>query len=181
MILLNQMKNFFKQKNNGRKVLSQAKGYSVLELVFYIALFATISLVVINAMITMTKAFKETSIQTEFVQSGVIMERMSREIRQAYDISSITATDLVLNTTDSLGANKTVRFLLSGTNLQLFENAVLVGNLNPPNIVVTGLTFSQITTTKGKAVKIVLSLRSSNDASNRVKDFYDTVVLRGVY
>ena len=181
MILLNQMKNFFKQKNNGRKVLSEAKGYAVLELLFYISLFVVLSLVVIDAMITMARSFKETAIQAELVQSGTIIERISREIRSSYDINSISTTDLVLNTTDSGGVNKTVEFLLSGSNLQLLENSILTGNLNTPNIVITALTFTQITTAKGKAVKVSLTLRSTNDKLARTQDFYDTVVLRGNY
>ena len=156
-------------------------GYTIFELLFYISFFALLSLLVINAMVTMTKSFKETAIQAELAQSGSIMEKMSREIRQAYDISSINSTDLNLNTTDSAGAEKTVEFLLSGSNVQFLENSVLTGNLNAPNIVVTGLSFTQIITGKGKAVKIVLSIRSSNDSLARVQDFYDTVVLRGNY
>ena len=133
-------------------------------------------------MIIMTKSFRETSIQGELAQSGAILERISREIKQAYGIDpASTADDLKLNTKNDAGANKTVEFLLSGSNLQLLENSVLTGNLNAPNIIVTGLTFTQITTVKGKAIKIVLSIRSSNDSSARVQYFYDTVVLRGSY
>ncbi len=156
-------------------------GYAILELLFYIAFFSIFSSVVINAMITMTRSFREISIQRELAQSGVIIERMSREIRQAYDISFISANDLKLNTKDDAGANKTVEFLLSDSNLQFFENDVLVGNLNTPNMMVTSLNFTQITTAKGLAVKIVLSVRFGNDSLNRIQDFYDTVVLRGSY
>jgi len=163
------------------KIDKTKHGYAILELLFYIVFFSILSLVVINAMITMARIFRETTVYAELVQSGVIMERIGREIRTSYDISSISSSDLALNTTDSIGANKTIRFLLSGTDLQFFENAVLTGNLNTPNIVVTGLTFSQITTVQGKTVKVVLSLRSSNDKLNRVQDFYDTIVLRGGY
>ncbi|OGI67886.1 hypothetical protein A3A05_01685 [Candidatus Nomurabacteria bacterium RIFCSPLOWO2_01_FULL_41_12] len=163
------------------KINKTKHGYAILELLFYIVFFSILSLVVINAMITMARIFRETTVYAELVQSGVIMERIGREIRTSYDISSISSSDLALNTTDSIGANKTIRFLLSGTDLQFFENAVLTGNLNTPNIVVTGLTFSQITTVQGKTVKVVLSLRSSNDKLNRVQDFYDTIVLRGGY
>ena len=132
-------------------------------------------------MITMTRSFRETGIQGELVQSGTIMEKISREIRQAHDINSITATNLNLDSTDSAGVDKTVQFVLSGNNLQFVENGVLVGNLNSPNIVVTGLTFTQITTVEGKAVKVALSVRSSNDQLNRVVDFYDTISLSGSY
>jgi len=163
------------------KIKNYKKGYAILELLFYIAFFAILSLVVINAMIVMTRSFRETSIQGELIQSGVIMERISREVRQAYNISSISATDLNLDSTDNGGANKTVEFLLSGTDIQLLENGVLTGNLNTPNIAVTALTFTQVTTTKGKAVKVALTVKSNNDALARTQDLYDTIVLRGIY
>ena len=163
------------------KIENYSRGYTLVELLFYIAFFSILSVVVIQSLVTMTRSFKETSIQAELVQSGTIIERISREIRQAYDISSISATNLGLASTDSAGANKTVEFLLSGTSLQLLENSVLTGNLNTPTIVVTDLSFTQITTLKGKAVKIALSFRSENDTLNRVQTFYDTVVLRNGY
>lgn len=163
------------------KIENYKRGYAIIELLFYIALFALLTLAVINGMIVMTMAFRETAIQSELLQSGNVMERISREIRQANDISSIGASDLVLNTKDLGGANKTVEFLLSGSNLQMLENSVLTGNLNTPNISVIGLAFTQIITNKGKAVKISLTVRSTNDKLNRIKTFYDTVVLRGDY
>lgn len=157
-------------------------GYAILELVFYIALFVVISLVVINAMITMGRSFRETSIQAGLAQAGNIMERISREIRASYDIDvASTSTDLKLKTTDGTGALKTEELLFSSPNVQLIENNVLTGNLNTPNIVVMALTFTQITTVKSKAVKIVLTIKSANDVSGRTENFYDTVVLRGVY
>jgi len=163
------------------KIIQQKNGYTILELLFYITFFSIFSFVVINAMITMSRSFRETSIQGELVQSGLIMERMSREIRAAYGINSINANDLVLNTKDDADVNKTVKFSLSGSNIQLIENNVVTGNLNTSNIIITDLTFTQITTIAGKAVKIVLSVRSSNDSLNRIVDFYDTIVLRGDY
>ena len=162
------------------KIENYRRGYAILELLFYIAFFAVFSLITINAMIAMAESFKETSVQGELVQSGIIMEKISREIRQAYGISSISATDLNLNNTNG-EVNKTVEFLLSGSSIQLLENGVLTGNLNTPKIAVTGLTFTQITTTKGKAVKIFFTVRSVNDALARTFDFYDTIVLRGSY
>ncbi|OGI62776.1 hypothetical protein A2818_00835 [Candidatus Nomurabacteria bacterium RIFCSPHIGHO2_01_FULL_40_12] len=169
------------KNNKKKKIIAYTSGYTVVELVFYIALFVILTLAVINAMITMTRAFRETTIQSELLQSGNLMERISREVRASYDIASIGATDLVLNTKDSGGANKTVEFLLSSSNLQMLENSVLTGNLNTPNITVTGLAFTQIITTKGKAVKISLTVRSNNDKLDRDKTFYNTVVLRGDY
>ncbi len=160
---------------------NKQKGTALLEFVFYIIFFTILSLLVVNTMITMTKSFRETAIQTELVQAGTIMERISREIRSAYAIASVNATNLVLNTKDENDNDKTVQFLLSGSNLQLLENSVLTGNLNTSNIVITSLIFNQITTTEGKAVKVEITVRSMSDALARTFNFYDTIVLRGEY
>ena len=163
------------------KIRKTKGGYTLIEILFYIALFSVLTLAIINSFITMTKAFKEISIQSDLVQSSLVIERMSREIRQAYGINSIATSDLKLNTKDELDNNETVRFLLSGSDIQLFENDVLTGNLNTPNIQVVNLSFTQITTVNGNAVKISLSVKSGRDTTNRVENFYNTVLLRGDY
>jgi type II secretory pathway pseudopilin PulG len=165
----------------GKIKIKKENGYAILELLFYISIFVVLALVVIDSMIIMSRAFKETSIQAEFLQGGAIMERMSREVRQAYGVSAISSTDLSLNTTDSAGVNKVVRFALSGTNIQLWDAGINIGNMNPPNISVTSLSFTQITTAEGQAIKIVMTIQSSRDTSNRSVEFYDTLVLRGDY
>lgn len=163
------------------KINKKIFGYSTVELLFYISLFAVFSLVIINTMIIMTNAFKETKIYGELLENGTIMERMSREIKQSLDISSISASNLVLNTKDESGADKTVEFLLSGSNIQFLENDVFVANLNSANTTVMSINFTQITTIRGKAVKIFLTIKSNSDSLNRSQSFYDTIVLRGGY
>ena len=163
------------------KIRKTKGGYTLIEILFYIALFSVLTLAIINSFITMTKAFKEISIQSDLVQSSLVIERMSREIRQAYGINSIVTSDLKLNTKDEADNNKTVRFVLSGTNIQLYENDVLTGNLNTPNIQAVDLSFAQITTVNGNAIKVSLSVKSGRDTTNRVENFYNTVLLRGDY
>ena len=157
------------------------EGYALIELLFYISIFAILILVVINSMIVMTKSFRETTIQAEFVNASSIMERMSREIRQASDISSISTSNLVLNTTDEFEVDKTVEFSLSNSNIDFSEDGISQGNLNTPNIIISNLNFTEITTTEGKAIKILITLYSTNDDLNRNIDFYNTIALRGNY
>lgn len=157
------------------------KGYSIVEMLFYISIFSVFSVVLINSLVVMTRAFRANTIQADLVQSASILERMSREVRQAYGINSIGASDLRLNTKDDLGNNKTVRFVLTGSDILFYENDVLTGNLNSPNIQVNTLSFSQITTTVGVAIKISLSLNSTRDGASTTEDFYNTIVLRGGY
>ncbi len=171
-----------KSKNQKSPSWQRAQGgYTLIELVFYVTLFAILSLAVINSLITMTKAFKETAIQIELAQGGDIMEKISREVRKASEINTISANSLLLNTKDDEGADKTVEFLLSDSNVQFIENSIVTGNLNASGVIVTDLAFGQISTTEGSAVKINLTIRSNKDTLNRTINFYNTVVLRGGY
>ncbi|MEK7564167.1 MAG: hypothetical protein AAB510_01185 [Patescibacteria group bacterium] len=136
---------------------------------------------IISTFITMSKAFKETTIQADLLQSSNILERISREVRQAYDINFISATDLRLNTIESNNRTIILRFVLSGYNIQVYQDDVFIGNLNIPSIEVTSLSFTQITTAQGKGVRITLSTRSNRDSLSRTYDFYSTAALRGSY
>lgn len=164
-----------------RNLPTHNRGSTIIELLFYIILFAMLSLVVINSLIVMTKSFKETTINKDLSESANILERISRDVKGSYSIQTISATSLKLNTADSVGANKTVQFSLSGTNIQVLENDVLIGNINSSNISVTALSFTQITTAHGTAVKVSMTTQANRYASTRTADFYDTLVLRGDY
>jgi len=163
------------------RIVGSRRGNTIVETLFYIVIFAMLSIAVINAMITMMKSFKETKVQREIIQSGEIMERISREIKQANNISSLTSSDLILNTKDGAGANKLVEFVLTNSDIQFLENGAFTGNLNSPNITAQNLSFSQINTVAGRAVKVFLTIRAVDDSLNRNYDFYDTLVLRGSY
>ncbi len=161
--------------------LQNKKGFTLLEMVFYVALFSVISLILVQAIITMVASFRETQITADINQTNQVLERVSREVRQAISINTISATNLKLNTTDSSGNAATITFTISGTNLELRQNDVLIGNLNSTNLKVTALTFTQITTTNSSAVKIEMTVTSNRYGSVRTANFYDTLVLRGSY
>lgn len=141
----------------------------------------------------MTKAFKETAIQRELMQGGNIMERISREVRQSYGISLINTNSLKLYTKNPISTyeegrlydpditDKTIEFSLSGTDLEFLRNGGFMGNLNTTNISVEDVVFTEISTSRGKAVKIFLRIKSLHDLSARSQDFYNTVVLRSEY
>lgn len=164
-----------------KKGIKNSSGYALLETLFYVFFLGVLSIVVINSILVMTKSFKETRRQTEIVQSSHIMERISREIKQAYSIASISSTSLRLNTRDAAGTSKTIEFTLLGTDLRLLDNGTFIGNLNLPSILISNLSFTEITTSRGTAVKVSFSVGSNRDLLNRTYDFYNTAVLRGAY
>lgn len=164
------------------KIKKSNKGYSIIELLFYLSLLAILTVALINSIIVMAKSFQQTTINTDFLQSLHIMERISREVKNASSIASITNGDLTLNTTNDLDQSITRRFELSGGDVRFYENGVLLGNLNTTHISVNTMNFTEITTAKGKAIKVFLQVQSKRDPQlDRSEDFYDTMVLRGLY
>src|SRR3989338_7891382 len=151
------------------------KGYAALELIFYISLFAVLSIAVIDSILVMTKTLQGAKAERELIRGGEIMERMSREIRQAKEIVSVQANNLKITVPDGEG-EKEIEFKLNNSNLELIENHTLTGNLNGPGTLVSSVIFSQINTAKGKAVKISLSIASKTNQS-RSENYYNTVNL----
>ena len=70
----------------------------MVELLFYLSLFGVFSIAVINSIIVMGKSFQQTNINTDFIQSLHIMERVSRDIKNAYSIHALGVGDIALNT-----------------------------------------------------------------------------------
>ncbi len=156
-------------------------GFSLLEMVFYVSLFAIISLVLVKATLSMIAAFRDTQVTADINQSSQVFERMAREIRQANSIDTISTSNLKLNSEDSSGNPKTITFTLNGSNLELRENDVLIGNLNPTNLSITSISFTQITTSNSTAVRIIMSVGSTRYNSGRTEEFNNTLVMRGSY
>jgi len=171
------------------------KGYGILELVFYIAIFAIIALLVINSILTMVSSFKETKANNNLIQSSKILEKISREIRNSESIHTWSVSSLKLNNQDSAGNPRTSTFTLSGDDLNFYENDTLVGTLNPTNISVTSLTFTpvafvrstdvysaaEVVPLNSDAVKVALTLEVNSFGVIRSKTFYTTIVLRESY
>ena len=163
-----------------------SKGFSLIEILIYLAIFAVVSIVVINSFITVLSSFKRTRSDRDLLESGLTsVERISREIRQAKSIDMTNSTCsgsfciLQLNSTDINGVDKIVKFMVSSGFLKIYENGVDQGSLTSENISISSLIFKNIVTTNSKAVKIEMTIIDSN--SDKTANFYNTIILRGGY
>ncbi len=169
--------NFFKKGNF-------TKGYSIVEILVYLAIFTIISIVVINLFITTISSFNTTNINRKLLEAGqVSMERVTREVRQAknIDVSNSSSDSLQLNSTNISGDSQIIKFASESGKLNLYQDASLIGNLLPENINMTSLIFRRITTVKGEAVKIEMTLQYSVGKNTKSENFYNTIILRGEY
>lgn len=161
------------------------KGYSLIEILFYISILGVLSLVVINSLIVMAKSFKETAMNRDFMQAANMVERISRDIRRANGAlgTEVEADYLKLIITEnSPQVYNPTEFRLVGSDIQVFEDDVFVGNLNSPNLSVSDLSFYVIGTTEGAAIKFFFTVRPTSKYDFvGAETFYDTVVLRGGY
>jgi len=169
----------YKQKKNG---------YSVVEILVYLAIFAALSILVINSFIVVLGSFSATRTNRDLLESGsTAMERISREIRQAESIDVVNSVfnsspgALQLNSTNSDGTPTIIEFRIVNGALNLYQDDVLMGSLLGQNISATSLVFRRITTTNGEAVKIELTLQDTVGKLNKLENFYNTIILRGAY
>ena len=178
------------------KIIKREKGFSIIEIIIYLAIFAFVSIFVVNSLIVSMSSFSSTHTNHLLMESGLSsMDRISREIRQASSVDignsslGVNPGILQLNTTD--GAGKVIAVKIkkeTDLSLNIYKsvytspiNLVLVGNLLNSSIVIDNLIFRRIDTVAGEGVKIEMTLRDSKSKNNKTEKFYDTVILRGSY
>ena len=159
------------------------KGFSIIEVMVYLAIFTALSILVINSFIFILSSFNVTNMNRKLLESGTVsMERISRDIRQSNSIdASTTSTMLVLNSHDESNNSIVIKFISENGNLNLYINNALQGNLLGQKLTVTNLVFNRITTSASSAVKVQMTLRYSDGRHVKSENFYDTIVLRGGY
>ncbi len=167
--------------------LHKQGGYSIVETILYTALFAMLSIFIINALLGMMKTYKNVQANHELLESShVTFELITREIRNAKSIDtgvSVFDTNpgtLKLNTTDASDVAKTVKFLVSSGTLKYYENDVLTDDITLAKVSITSLIFRKILTTKGQAVRVEMTLQSLRNTAKSIT-LYDTVALRSKY
>lgn len=157
-----------------------------METIIYIAILATVLVVITSLFLTLMKTTGNIRLARKINSAAEIsMERMVREIRLANDIDAAGSVfgshpgRLKLNTIDINGSPATVEFYLSGSGLMIKDSDGVTENLTPSAIEVNGLVFNQIlTSTTSRAIKIRLEIKGTNGNFQKTEYFYDTVVLR---
>lgn len=168
--------------------INKKRGFTLVEMIIYVAFFAMLSIIAVNGTIVAMKSFYSLRLNQSINESATVaLERMSREIRNAYDVdltqSTLAPTSpgrLTLKTKDASGTDTTVEFYVDGASqLNLKVGGVDNGPLVTKNVTLTNLVFWTITNTNSKAIKIEMTLHDSRATSAKSSKFYDTIVLRG--
>ncbi len=173
-----------------KKILQN--GYSIMELLIYIALFAFLSVVLVRSLITVMKTYATAQSYRALQNNGeLIMERITREIRNGTTATTssclTTPGTLSIVSTDTNNATHTNSFAVLNSKVQLTTDTDSALNISTDEVSVTSLTFCSfnnvstatpiVTVSKGIKVKLVLSTNRGHIVS---VPFYSTVLLRGI-
>jgi prepilin-type N-terminal cleavage/methylation domain-containing protein len=86
------MKKNFEQKNKGRKVLSSAKGFTIIETMIAISLFLVIVMAGMGALLNANLLHQKSQDMRSIIDNlSFVMEDMSRNLRTGYDYYCIPA------------------------------------------------------------------------------------------
>jgi type II secretory pathway pseudopilin PulG len=155
------------------------RGYTLLEIVVYIAILAIIVVLSLGSILSTYNAFGRIKIERKLVTNGeVAMERLVREIRAATStkpssVFSVHPGNLVLNTGES--------FALSDGILQIQEGAGPAQNLTSSDVSITKLIFYATSTAVSKMINIEITIEGGVGKLLRNKTFYGGAVMRGAY
>ena len=166
--------------------LLNKKGFSLMEMLIYIAILVLIMIVVLNILfniISSQKKFK--SARSVENSAAYTLERINRELRNAQSIDTLNSTfgsnpgSLKLIGLDSNGNQRTVEFFVSSSTVHIKENGIDLGRLTQADGKVTNLVFTHITNTHSDSVRTVIRIESGTSTNYRSENFYSTTILRG--
>lgn len=159
------------------------QGYSLMELLIYIAIFIAVSVVIIQALVLMMRTYTSAVAYRRLQTNGeLVMERIIRETRSADSINvagSVFGTHpgvLAIQTTDENNIAHAVTFSVVNNVVQINDSGV-IGDLSSLEVVVDSLIFRRFTTSNGEGVKVELTLTTANGLIVSAP-FYSTVVRR---
>lgn len=177
------VRNLIKRKSFGKNA-----GFSLIEVLVYVFILALILGVVTSSLFSVAKSYRAMKSTSSIdVTAQTVLERMTREIR---DARSVSDADSIFNsspgrisliTTDNVGVPLQIDFYLNNQTLFVEEGGVEIGPLSASSARVSNLVFRKISTGESEALKIEMTVESGQGDSFRSKNFYSSVVLRGSY
>jgi type II secretory pathway pseudopilin PulG len=161
------------------------QGFSLVEMLIYIAVLVIIFLAVVSTVLSFTTSYRTLAAMRIVERSAMdAMERMTRDIRAASSVDTVNSTldanpgVLVLVASEG-GVSTTTRFYIDTNAVKVDVNGTYVGPLTTENVAINNLTFTLSTTTRSTAVKIDMTLQGTSGTAVQTKSYHTTVILKG--
>ncbi|GMU73862.1 MAG: hypothetical protein AMXMBFR44_0610 [Candidatus Campbellbacteria bacterium] len=160
-------------------------GFTLLEMVMYVAILSLTLVSVIAAISGVMRAYSSTQAQTRIGRAATFsLSRMTHEIRlaDAADTlqSSFGSHPGILALTSSAPA-RTVRFYVENGTLKFDENGAYAGDLTPEHVFVNSFVAHHLQSDASDAIRMQMTLDSATRNGTTSETFYMTAVMRGSY
>ncbi len=160
-------------------------GYTLVEMIIYVALLAIISVLMVSTLISFTKSYRTLAALRITDDTAIsAMERMTRDARAATAIDSVhslfgTASGiLTLIASSSVNTATTTKFYLQNGLVKMDVNGAYYGPLTASNASTTALTFTKLSTSISGAIKIDMTVSATVGTSTKIKTYHDTIILK---
>src|SRR3989338_1492247 len=184
-LIYQMFKMAYSSKHRGFVRRSLTEGFTILEMLIYIAILVLMLVVIMNAVISIVHSGRIINALRNIETSAMMStERLARELRQAESVNiglSILGSDpgeLVLEGIDLLGNPRTVVFYLSSGTLMLSENGVDTGALSQSGARVSSLIFYPFSSSDALGIKTEITIESGTSTYYRSEKFYSSAILR---
>ncbi len=164
-------------------MMSKTKqAFSMIEVLLYMAMIAVFSLVVTSYWSSLNELrIRGQAMTTVTTESAYVMEQLTQIIRNADSVNGMTTTSLNLKMLDVNKDPTTVSF--SGGQLTVQEGSSAAVNLISNRVVLSGINFTNLTTSgKPASIRIQLQLSNNNTSGRNEANYsttlYDTASLR---
>jgi len=175
--LRSQRRNFIEFRNS-----KYHKGFTLLEMVIYIAILTLIAVVVVNTVLSLAVSFNSLRATRDINNAAMVsLERMGRDIRGATGIDTGGSSfgshpgTLLL-----IGAIETEFYLDDGV-IKVREDDVEAGALTREAATTTNLVFYHISASPYSGIRIEMTLESTRGTITKTKSFSSFVALRSSY
>ena len=162
-----------------------SRGYSLVEMVIYVAILSVISLLAINTILSFGPSYHTLLAYRSAENSGVLsMERMSRDIRSATSVDTANSTlgtspGVLTLVATSNNVSTTTKFYVQNSVLKVDINGTYFGPLSEASSSITSLIFRVLSGNTSSAVKVDMTVQGKAGAITEVKTYHATIILRG--
>ncbi len=161
-------------------------GFSLIEMLVYVAILASIAVVVVNVAVVLAESYGTLQATRNINISAVTaLERVVHDVRVSKNVdvgnSTLGSHPGRLTLTRATTTPTTSEFYLDNGILKVREDGVVAGSLTNDNTSVTNLVFRHVVSGSIELVKIEATLESTVGTTTKTENFFDSIILRGSY
>jgi prepilin-type N-terminal cleavage/methylation domain-containing protein len=160
-------------------------GFSLIEMVIYIAILALMLSVIVSVIYSLTQSNRQIR-TTRLIENSamIVLERIEREIREAEtliegsSVFDVHPSSLTLSGEAQGGGLETTEIDFANGRIYLHQGGVDLGAISDPDVTVDSLIFRHFESGEVEGVRVELTFSAGTSTHLRTENFYSSILLR---